>query len=82
MYSVAVGGVIVLHFYSVVVYTVGSMRASRLVHARLLSSLLGSTFRWLDVTPISRVITRCTQDIQACAYSYAFLIALQTYSGF
>jgi hypothetical protein len=25
-------------------------------------------YRWLDVTPNSRVITRCTQDIQASKY--------------
>lgn len=25
--------------------------------------------RWLDVTPTSRVIARCTQDIQAGAYT-------------
>ncbi|KIP05213.1 hypothetical protein PHLGIDRAFT_534841, partial [Phlebiopsis gigantea 11061_1 CR5-6] len=51
--------------YSTVTYTYGGMRASRSVHAKLVKSLLSSTFRWLDVTPTSRVITRCTQDIQA-----------------
>ena len=27
-----------------------------------------SDFRWLDTTPISRVITRCTQDIRASKF--------------
>ncbi|KIP05212.1 hypothetical protein PHLGIDRAFT_534838 [Phlebiopsis gigantea 11061_1 CR5-6] len=51
--------------YACLVWCYGSMRASRKIHAKLLKSLLGSTFRWLDVTPMSRIITRCTQDIQA-----------------
>jgi ABC-type multidrug transport system fused ATPase/permease subunit len=32
---------------------------------RLVKALLNSTFRWLDKTPTSRVIARCTEDIQA-----------------
>ena len=31
------------------------------------SSLL--TFRWLDKTPTSRVITRVTQDVRTCEFS-------------
>ncbi|KAH7905541.1 hypothetical protein BJ138DRAFT_1017581, partial [Hygrophoropsis aurantiaca] len=49
--------------YSVYIY--GTMRASRKIHRRLVQSVLGTTLRWLDITPTSRVITRCTQDIQA-----------------
>jgi hypothetical protein len=45
--------------------------ASRKIHDRLVVSLLGSTFRWLDQTPVSRVIARCTQDIQAVDGSVA-----------
>ncbi|GJF00392.1 ATP-binding cassette transporter [Phanerochaete sordida] len=47
------------------VNALGSIRASRIVHERLMVSVFGSTFRWLDVTPTSRIITRCTQDVQA-----------------
>ncbi|KZT67088.1 P-loop containing nucleoside triphosphate hydrolase protein [Daedalea quercina L-15889] len=46
------------------VYTYGSLRASRIIHRELISSILGSTLRWLDKTPTSRIIARCTQDIQ------------------
>ncbi|EIW78586.1 P-loop containing nucleoside triphosphate hydrolase protein [Coniophora puteana RWD-64-598 SS2] len=46
-------------------YWNGSMKACRTVHQRLVSAVLGTTFRWLDTTPISRVITCCTQDIRA-----------------
>lgn len=50
---------------SFVIYIFGALRASRSVHKQLVESLLGTTLRWLDVTPISRVITRCTQDMRA-----------------
>ncbi|KAJ2923003.1 hypothetical protein H1R20_g14092, partial [Candolleomyces eurysporus] len=46
-------------------FTLGSMRASRAIHKSLTEAILGATFRWLDETPMSRVITRFTQDIQA-----------------
>ncbi|KAH7922933.1 hypothetical protein BV22DRAFT_1197033 [Leucogyrophana mollusca] len=46
-------------------YFYGTMRASRTIHKQLVESVLGTTLRWLDTTPTSRVITRCTQDIRA-----------------
>ncbi|KAH9030174.1 hypothetical protein EDB84DRAFT_1562614 [Lactarius hengduanensis] len=49
--------------YSVYVY--GAVRASRTIHRTLIESVLGTTLRWLDTTPTSRVITRVTQDIRA-----------------
>ncbi|KAF9808291.1 hypothetical protein IEO21_07904 [Rhodonia placenta] len=45
------------------VYTIGSIRASKVIHNSLLACVLGTTLRWLDKTPTSRIITRCTQDI-------------------
>ncbi|KAJ7456632.1 hypothetical protein FB451DRAFT_1048362 [Mycena latifolia] len=45
-------------------YTLGAFRASRTIHRQLVESVLGTTLRWLDVTPTSRVITRCTADIR------------------
>ncbi|KAF9013105.1 hypothetical protein BDQ17DRAFT_1342742 [Cyathus striatus] len=44
-------------------YMFGTMRASQIVNSVLMGSILGSTFRWLDETPMSRIITRCTQDM-------------------
>ncbi|KAH8072269.1 hypothetical protein BXZ70DRAFT_1074090 [Cristinia sonorae] len=44
-------------------YVLGAIRASKKIHERLISSVLGSTLRWLDTTPTSRVVNRCTQDI-------------------
>ncbi|KZV91547.1 P-loop containing nucleoside triphosphate hydrolase protein [Exidia glandulosa HHB12029] len=46
-------------------FVFGSLRASRSIHNRLIDSILGTTLRWLDVVPTSRVITRCTQDLRA-----------------
>ncbi|KAH9851387.1 multidrug resistance-associated ABC transporter [Lenzites betulinus] len=45
-------------------YIFGSMRASRVIHRKLVQSVLGTTLRWLDKTPTSRIIARCTADIQ------------------
>ncbi|KAL9711361.1 hypothetical protein Ac2012v2_005906 [Leucoagaricus gongylophorus] len=46
-------------------YLHGVFRACIAIHKRLVDAILGTTFRWLDETPTSRIITRCTQDIQA-----------------
>ncbi|KIY70664.1 P-loop containing nucleoside triphosphate hydrolase protein [Cylindrobasidium torrendii FP15055 ss-10] len=44
-------------------YNAGALRAARTIHRRLMDSVLGTTLRWLDMTPASRIIARCTQDI-------------------
>ncbi|KZT36273.1 P-loop containing nucleoside triphosphate hydrolase protein [Sistotremastrum suecicum HHB10207 ss-3] len=46
-------------------FTFGMVRASRSLHQRLMNSILTCTLRWLDTTPISRVLTRCSQDCQS-----------------
>ncbi|KAG5648264.1 hypothetical protein DXG03_006223 [Asterophora parasitica] len=56
---------VALYCISFVVFIYGAIRASRSIHKQLLESILGTTLRWLDVTPTSRVIARCTQDIRA-----------------
>ncbi|KAJ6551726.1 multidrug resistance-associated ABC transporter [Mycena capillaripes] len=48
-----------------VYFTLGSFNASKVVHTQMLNSVMGTTFRWLDVTPTSRIITRCTSDTDA-----------------
>ncbi|PSS37122.1 hypothetical protein PHLCEN_2v995 [Hermanssonia centrifuga] len=50
---------------SFTVFVFGTVRASRVIHKILIETLLRSTLRWLDKTPSSRIITRCTQDIAA-----------------
>ncbi|KAJ7670138.1 P-loop containing nucleoside triphosphate hydrolase protein, partial [Mycena polygramma] len=48
-----------------VYFTLGSYNASRVIHKQFLHSILGATFRWLDVTPTSRIISRFTADTDA-----------------
>ncbi|KAF9024857.1 P-loop containing nucleoside triphosphate hydrolase protein [Hymenopellis radicata] len=50
---------------SSIIFITGVIRASRIVNNKLVVSILGTTLRWLDTTPVSRIITRCTQDMRA-----------------
>ncbi|VDB89903.1 unnamed protein product [Peniophora sp. CBMAI 1063] len=52
-------------------YVFGILRAAKKIHALLIDSILGTTLRWLDQTPVSRVITRCTKDIKAIDGQFA-----------
>ncbi|KDQ56808.1 hypothetical protein JAAARDRAFT_36283 [Jaapia argillacea MUCL 33604] len=56
---------VVTYCFGYLMFYIGSLRASRTLHKQLITSVLGTTLRWLDMTPTSRVITRCTQDIRA-----------------
>ncbi|PPR05406.1 hypothetical protein CVT24_008020 [Panaeolus cyanescens] len=60
----------------------GVLRASRKLNAMLVTSVLTSTFRWLDLTPTGRIIARCTQDIRAIdgplANSFAAVVDIST----
>lgn len=75
------GITVLLFSISYITYIFGSLRAAKVIHSTLMASVFGSTLRyafrsspyfdadrparWLDMTPASRIITRCTQDIQA-----------------
>ncbi|KAI0697137.1 multidrug resistance-associated ABC transporter [Cytidiella melzeri] len=65
IYSSMTGFEILFYVVGFVVFVYGCLRASRTLHRELIQSVLGTTLRWLDKTPTSRIITRCTQDIQA-----------------
>ncbi|EUC62287.1 P-loop nucleoside triphosphate hydrolase, partial [Rhizoctonia solani AG-3 Rhs1AP] len=69
-YYLAVYGIVCfagMIFYNgaFVIHVLGSVRASRRIHDRLVRSVLGAPLRWLDSTPIGRVIARFTQDIRS-----------------
>ncbi|KAI0782159.1 P-loop containing nucleoside triphosphate hydrolase protein [Abortiporus biennis] len=64
IYVCFVMGAFVAYLIGFTIYTFGSIRASQRIHRTLLDSILGTAFSWLDKTPTSRIITRCTQDIQ------------------
>ncbi|KIM25975.1 hypothetical protein M408DRAFT_330768, partial [Serendipita vermifera MAFF 305830] len=70
MYYLAVYGALLLA--GIIVYTggytvflFGSISASRQIHEKLITSILGTTLRWLDITPVGRIISRFTLDIRA-----------------
>ncbi|KAF9257847.1 multidrug resistance-associated ABC transporter [Marasmius fiardii PR-910] len=46
-----------------IVYALSAVRASRAIHGRLIQSILTTTLRWLDTTPVSRILARCTGDM-------------------
>ncbi|CCM05744.1 uncharacterized protein FIBRA_07976 [Fibroporia radiculosa] len=50
---------VVCYCVYLVVFVFGSLRASRTIHKNLMATL------WFDRTPVSRVVARCTQDIDA-----------------
>jgi len=65
IYSLILLASAVFYYIAQAIYVYGTLRGSRTVHGYLISSVLGTTLRWLDKTPTSRMIARCTQDIQA-----------------
>ncbi|KAL5534538.1 hypothetical protein ACEPAG_1001 [Sanghuangporus baumii] len=54
---------VIMYFVGYIVYILGSIKASRTIHRRLIEAITGTTLRWLDSTPSGRIIARCTQDI-------------------
>ncbi|KIJ68811.1 hypothetical protein HYDPIDRAFT_81693, partial [Hydnomerulius pinastri MD-312] len=63
LYTLIMWSAVILYSLSYTVNLFGSLRASKSIHMRLINKVFGATFRWLDTTPVARVITRCTQDI-------------------
>ncbi|KAF7964504.1 hypothetical protein HWV62_6773, partial [Athelia sp. TMB] len=47
------------------IFLYATLRVSRTIHASLVGSVLGAPLRWLDETPVSRIISRTTNDIRA-----------------
>ncbi|CCO37903.1 ATP-binding cassette transporter abc4 Short=ABC transporter abc4 [Rhizoctonia solani AG-1 IB] len=55
---------ITLFTLALVVHVLGSARASQRIHNQLIKAVLGAPLRWLDSTPVGRVVARFTQDIR------------------
>ncbi|KAG6872989.1 hypothetical protein C0995_004365 [Termitomyces sp. Mi166 len=64
-YILLMGLMLALYVGAGAVFTLGALRASESLHRKLIETVLSATFRWLDKTPTSRIITRVTQDISA-----------------
>ncbi|KAJ7801107.1 hypothetical protein B0H14DRAFT_2386708, partial [Mycena olivaceomarginata] len=64
-YSLLLLTSLTLFVLSYIYFTSGSFRASRIIHKQLVESIMSTTLRWLDFSPISRITARCTVDISA-----------------
>ncbi|KAG9103574.1 hypothetical protein FRC06_009826 [Ceratobasidium sp. 370] len=64
IYGVICAAGMILYSWAFVIHVLGSVRASRRIHDRLVSSVLGAPLRWLDSTPVGRIIARFTQDMR------------------
>jgi len=64
VYNLFMVGNIIVYSISFTVYLFGSIRASRRIHDKLVTSILGTTLRWLDMTPVGRIISRFTLDMR------------------
>ncbi|KZT53818.1 hypothetical protein CALCODRAFT_486059 [Calocera cornea HHB12733] len=64
IYSAIVLAFLILYCFVYLAFTFGGIRAGRTVHEKLRDTVLGSTLRWLDSTPVGRIISRFTQDIR------------------
>jgi ABC-type multidrug transport system fused ATPase/permease subunit len=65
VFTLAVIAVTITFSLAQVAWITGSIRASRAIHERLTRSMLRTTFRFLDRTPVGRILQRFTQDIHS-----------------
>ncbi|EIM80350.1 P-loop containing nucleoside triphosphate hydrolase protein [Stereum hirsutum FP-91666 SS1] len=65
LYILFCAGMSVVYAIAQMILFKGALRASGMIHRRLISSILRTTLRWLDKTPVARIITRCTLDVSA-----------------
>ncbi|GJE96044.1 multidrug resistance-associated ABC transporter [Phanerochaete sordida] len=75
VYCVIIVSVVLASTWGTLFWTYGATGASRRLNADLMSSLLRSTFRWLDVTPVSRVINRFDGPVQGNLYVFFIVTA-------
>ncbi|KAJ3554167.1 hypothetical protein NP233_g12480 [Leucocoprinus birnbaumii] len=61
VYCLCLTAMIAIHTLVNLFYIHGTVRASIAIHMQLINAILGTTFRWLDETPTSRIITRCAK---------------------
>ncbi|KAF7299044.1 hypothetical protein MIND_00852700 [Mycena indigotica] len=71
VYTGSVCIAMVLYIMALVLYASGTLRAIRIIHEKLMAAIVGTTLRWLDTTPMSRVLARATQDTNKVDGSFA-----------
>lgn len=65
MYLMLVLISMVLYYTSQFIWIGGSIRASRTMHERLTKAILNTTLRFLDRTPVGRILQRFSADIRS-----------------
>ncbi|KAF7967145.1 hypothetical protein HWV62_35674 [Athelia sp. TMB] len=69
----------ILYTGTALVWIHGSLRLARMMHRELVDAVLGTTLRWLDKTPLGRIVSRLTNDIRACGSRSALSAMLLTH---
>ncbi|KAG8900334.1 hypothetical protein FRC00_013442 [Tulasnella sp. 408] len=65
MYGALVVSNIFLYNPGQIIFILGSLKASKITHNRLVESVLSTTMKWLDSTPQGRIIARFTRDMRS-----------------
>ncbi|TYJ59220.1 hypothetical protein B9479_000209 [Cryptococcus floricola] len=55
---------------SAILFYIGAVKASREVHRRLVNSIFGAHMRFMDSTPVGRIISRFTKDMKSVDGSF------------
>lgn len=50
---------------SAILYYIGAMKTSRTIHLKLVDHIMGAYMRFIDTTPVGRIISRFTKDMKA-----------------
>ncbi|WVO13290.1 hypothetical protein L204_100903 [Cryptococcus depauperatus] len=61
---------------SAILFYMGAIKASREIHKRLVNCIFGAYMRFLDVTPIGRIISRFTKDMKSIDGSFTETFAV------
>ncbi|KAJ7784670.1 multidrug resistance-associated ABC transporter [Mycena metata] len=78
VYSASIILTIAFYITAYALYAFGTMRAAKIIHGKFIDSVIGATLRWLDTTPMSRVITRATQDINRVDNNFSLMAVALT----
>ncbi|KAL2915657.1 Transporter of the ATP-binding cassette (ABC) [Polyrhizophydium stewartii] len=65
VYGVLGLGLIFMSQLLILIYSIGSYRASKEMHAALLARILNAPMRFFDTTPIGRILNRFSKDIES-----------------
>ena len=70
LYVVFVLSGLVMIAGSAILYYVGAIKASRILHRKLVDAIFGAYMRFLDATPVGRIISRFAKDMKAIDGSF------------